>query len=111
MRKTIVMTIAVAITFTAGCSSSADGGSSPAEQAPQDAAYEDVVRELGLARTAADVRALVELAEGICASYDDGHTFIDVVQALASPGAYSYSEAGQINGAATGAYCPEHATA
>lgn len=80
------------------------------EKSPQDAAFEDFVREEGFASTDADVEAMVALAASICAAYDRDVSFVDIIKTAAEAGGYSSYEAGQINGAATTAYCPEHAT-
>ncbi len=116
MRKSIIMIVTAAAALTAGCSS--DGAPSRDEQAaaiaagektPEDAVFEDFVREEDLAANDADVEAMIELGQAICQAYDEGHDFVEIIKVATDVG-FSGREAGQLNGAATAAYCPEHAT-
>jgi hypothetical protein len=117
VRKTIIMGIIAATTVITGCSSASDAAPTVDKQTaavvagdktPEEAAFEDFVRQEFDANDA-DVEAMTEMAQAICSAYDRGNSSVDVVR-VATESGFSGYEAGQLNGAATAASCPEHAT-
>ena len=75
-------------------------------RAAADAALSDFVTAEGLT-SHGSVEDLIALALAVCDAYDRQVAFADVIASLEDSGFSGY-EAGQVNGAATAAYCPEH---
>ena len=92
----------VAALALAGC------GNEPAEPDPAaaDAVFSQYVQDQGLTAHG-DVAKLEHNAHLICRSYADGLTFPDVLSAIMQ-GGWSSSDAGEMIGAATAAYCPQY---
>lgn len=101
VRKRLALT-AAALLLIAGC------GDDPAPLEPEDV-YVGYLEKEGIVPKYGDAETALVLGHQICDRYDRGDTFAAVIGTLADNGIPGY-EAGQINGAATSALCPEHAT-
>ena len=115
MRRVLACLAALAL---AGCgdagttaappvTSSAAATSTPAsDREAADAVFTDFVTAEGLT-SHGSAEDLIALALAVCDAYDRGVAVADVVASLEASGFTGY-EAGQVNGAATATYCPEH---
>lgn len=114
MGRTIPLTAACLLALT-GCGAEGESQTpqmdavQAGEKSPADAAFEDYVLKEGFAETDADLDAVKDLAKSICDAYDQGHSFVTIIETIVDSGGYNGREAGELNGAATAAYCPEHA--
>ena len=119
MRRVLACCAAAAV--LAGCGGDGDAGPAatastttaaptpddPASaRAAADAAFSEFVTAEGLT-SHGSVEDLIALALAVCDAYDRRVAFADVIASLEDSGFSGY-EAGQVNGAATAAYCPEH---
>jgi hypothetical protein len=93
---------APAATTTAAPTTSAP----PSDREAADAVFTDFVTDQGLT-SHGSVEDLIALALAVCDAYDRGVAVADVVASLEDSGFTGY-EAGQVIGAATATYCPEH---
>lgn len=78
----------------------------PSDREAADAVLADFVTAQGLTSHGSPAD-LIALALAVCDAYDRGVGVADVVASLEASGFDAY-EAGQVNGAATATYCPEH---
>jgi uncharacterized protein DUF732 len=86
--------------------SAATTSTPPSDREAADAVFTDFVTDQGLT-SHGSVEDLIALALAVCDAYDRGVAVTDVVASLEDSGFAGY-EAGQVIGAATATYCPEH---
>jgi predicted small lipoprotein YifL len=115
VRRVLACLAALAL---AGCGDAGTTAAPPATSPPAatstpasdreaaDAVFTDFVTAQGLTSHGSP-EDLIALALAVCDAYDRGVGVADVVASLEASGFDPY-EAGQVNGAATATYCPEH---
>ena len=116
MRRVLAGLLAALV--TAGCGDAGTPAAPPSaptaaatsaplsDRAAADAVFTDFVTAEGLT-SHGSAEDLISLALAVCDAYDRGVAVADVVASLEASGFTGY-EAGQVNGAATATYCPEH---
>jgi Protein of unknown function (DUF732) len=116
VRRALVCLVAAVLTGCGGGDATGDTaptaaagtttGAPASDREAADAAFTRFVTDQGLT-SHGSVDDLIALALAVCDAYDRGVPVADVIASLEGNGFSAY-EAGQVNGAATATYCPEH---
>ena len=115
MKRSALAATAFAVLLATGCggdvAETADDSRSQTaltdEQREQ--VYVTFLRKEGIVPTYGEAEEALVLGRQICDRYRNGDNFVEVVKTLTDNGFTGY-DAGQLNGAATAAFCPEHKT-